>query len=680
MEFSRERIDFPGASLLIGWGKRGGLVMDAEDLLHIRTWGDFSLHPAGTCAFVVESGLDGEANHAQSWIVRWTWNTEGWTADRRFTSGPKDSHPVVSPDGRQLAFLRSLDGGPRQLWIMAINGGEARQTTHLAYGVKDFAWHPKSDRVALIAPLNHGLVEFEDKGDKKSSARFTGDVRIIDKQYYKLDGSGFFGPETDQLILLDVTSGRLDVLSGGTVAYGTPQFSPDGQYLHYLRSNPESSGHHPGERDLWVLELAQGTQRRLTDWHWHLEDYRLSPDGSGIVLVATKPEDMGYGNAELWYFSQGHRQSLSGELDRPIGDGSATDIPVSGPTRPLFAVDGQTVFALVSAEGAVQLWQFAIDGSGGRVVTTGQHVLYGFDCQADHWLLGIADASHPSGLVGWTDGRLTDPRWAPLPWNEESVPKPEELWVKSPDGTPVQSWILKPKISGSLPTILEIHGGPMMMYGWRYIFEFHWLTSQGYAVVFSNPRGSVGYGKRFCSQIIGQWGDRDYADVIAALDGALAHDPSLDPARLGVAGGSYGGFMVNWIVGHSTRFVAAITMRSVVNRFSAMGSSDLGWLRIPQYGVKPWWEDPEPYWQQSPLRYASNIHTPLLIEHQAEDQRLPIEQSEQLYSALKYLGRETRLVVYPGESHGMSRIGKPWHRIHRLRTHAAWWRRYLAAH
>ena len=134
---------------------------------------------------------------------------------------------------------------------------------------------------------------------------------------------------------------------------------------------------------------------------------------------------------------------------------------------------------------------------------------------------------------------------------------------------------------------------------------------------------------------------------------------------------------MNWILSHTQRFSAAVTMRSVVNRFSAMGSSAMGWLRVPQYGSAPWWEEPDPYWDQSPLKYVSNIHTPLLIEHQEKDFRLPVEQGEQLYSALKYLGRPVRMVIYPGESHGMSRGGKPWHRIHRLRTHAAWWRKYL---
>ena len=663
------------------WLIKGGSFMDARDLLELKIWGDFCLNPSGDQVFFVESEFDEKTNQVCSHINHWEWH-DGWISRGRFTAGPKDVCPRVSPDGRWLGFLRSSKGGQRQLWVMSTSGGEAQQMTWLVYGIKDFAWHPQDFRVALIAPLNHGLVEVEtDASSEDLYAKFNRDVRTLDRQYYKLDGTGIFGPELDQLLTLNMSSNRLEVLSGGTLSYGAPQYSSDGEKLYYLRTNPEVLGQHPGERDLWAYQESSGFHHRLTEWHWQVEDYRVSPDQAGIALVINKPEDLGYGQTELWYLFGGERKPLSQDVDRPIGDGPGTDVPVAGPTRPVFSEDARVVWSLVTSEGTAQLWQFAVDGTGGRPMTSGQHVIYGFDYQGGRWLLGIADPTHPSGLASVEDDFHLNIEWTPLPWNDVSVPTPEEIWAKNSDGTVVQTWILKPTGarvgSAPYPVILEIHGGPMSLYGWRYYFEFHWLTAHGYAVVFSNPRGSIGYGHDFCAQIMGKWGDRDYADVMAALDAALNHDPELDATRLGVAGGSYGGFMVNWILGHTQRFQAAITMRSVVNRFSAMGSSDLGWLRVPQYGTRPWWEEPKPYWEQSPLKYVSNIKTPLLIEHQSEDQRLPIEQGEQLYSALKYLGRPVRMVIYPGESHGMSRGGKPWHRIHRLRTHAAWWRKYL---
>lgn len=648
--------------------------MKPEDLLQIRTWGDFALNPEGTRAFLVESGIDVEANRATTAIVEWNWDNGTWRAGRQFTKGTRDAHPAVSPNGKWLGFLSARQEGPKQLWMMPLDGGEAYQVTHLKGGVKDFSWHPDSHRAVLVAPVDHGLLEWSPKSpDPKPAVP----PRVIDRQFYKLDGTGFFGKNTDQLVMLDVDSEQVELVSGGTLSYANPQFSTDGSLLYYLRSNPEAVETHPGERDLWQYNLKTRQHQRLTDWHWTIQDYQWNRDDSGCAVVLSKPQDMGYGNTELWYWDKNAKRALSESLDRPIGDSAVTDVPVSGPTRPIFSPDQETIYALVSSEGAVHLWEFPVDAEKpAKALTHGHFMLYGFACQNQHWLLGLADSTHPSGIAAEPIPDLPV-EWAPTPWDLQNLPTPTEFWATSDDGTTVQAWVLRPEGPGPWPTVLEIHGGPMMMYGWRYVFEFHWLLSQGYAVVYSNPRGSVGYGQAFCGRIIGQWGDRDYADLTAVLDQALERFSDLDATRLGVAGGSYGGFMVNWMLGHTERFRAGITMRSVVNRFSAMGSSDMGWLRVPQYGTKPWWEEPEPYWDQSPLKYASAIRTPLLIEHQAEDQRLPVEQGEQLYSALKYLGREVRMVIYPEESHGMSRSGKPSNRVHRLKTHAAWWRKYL---
>ncbi len=654
--------------------------MKPEDLLQMKTWGDFTLTPDGMRAFVVEAGADADHNRARTVIVEWHWRDGRWQIGSPFTNGGSDAHPVVSPNGKWLGFLASREDGPRQVWVMPVDGGEARQITHLKGGVKDFTWHPDSQKLALIAPLDHGLVEFSSSvGDIEADRGPATEARVIDRQFYKLDGTGFFGPTTDQLVLVHIASEHVEVLSGGTLSYANPQFSSDASALYYLRSNPEDPSTHPGERDLWRYLIGHRQHQRLTHWHWNLQDYRWNVNESGCAVVMSNPEDWGYGNTELWYWDGQERRLLS--LDRPIGDSAVTDISVAGPTRPIFSVDQQTIYALVTSEGTVHLWAFALrPDEKPRALTHGNVMLYGFAFNSEHWMVGVADATHPSGIGGFLgDDPVRDFQieWTPMPWKTDDMPIPEEFWAYSDDGVRVQAWVLRPNGIGPWPTVLEIHGGPMMMYGWRYVLDFHWLLSQGYAVVYSNPRGSVGYGKDFCGHIIGKWGDRDCADLNAVLDQALACFPDLDATRLGVAGGSYGGFMVNWMLSHTERFRAAITMRSVVNRFSAMGSSDMGWLRVPQYGKRPWWEEPEPYWNQSPLKYASAIETPLLIEHQAEDHRLPVEQGEQLYSALKYLGRDVRMVIYPGESHGMSRNGKPWNRIHRLKTHAAWWRKYL---
>lgn len=461
-----------------------------------------------------------------------------------------------------------------------------------------------------------------------------------------------------------------------------------------------------------------------------------SPDGGSIAYLATDPEAQGYGNTELWQVAvtpavlaaaEGEAPAPAPEpgpgpaavrplapgFDRPFGNATMTDMPAPGGERPVFSPDGRFIYMLASDGGTVHLHR--VELATGRVsrVTAGDRVIHAFALSPDGERAAFAAAEplNPAEVyLAWLSppGESSDP----LPFDpphlvavpelgsyreqvltglntgllaEKELSMPERFWFQAGPGEPqVDGWYLPPVGSrssaaeaASHPAVLEIHGGPMGQYGSGFFFEFQLLAAAGYGVVYTNPRGSLGYGAEFCRSIRADWGNRDYADLMAGLDEALRRYPAIDPGRLGVAGGSYGGFMVNWIIGHTDRFKAAITMRSVVNRMSAMGTSDLGFRRVAQFGGKLWWEELEPYLHQSPLMWASNVRTPLLIEQQENDLRCPIEQAEQLYAALKLLRREVRFVRYPGESHGMSRNGKPWHRVHRLKTILEWFAGHL---
>ena len=345
-------------------------------------------------------------------------------------------------------------------------------------------------------------------------------------------------------------------------------------------------------------------------------------------------------------------------------------------------------------------------------ITAGDRIVYSYSLTPDCRRIAFtaAEPSHPGdvhyGFVdeprptqpvananmllhggGIREMRLTEVNSAIL--SEVKLSTPERFIFRAGHGhPPVDGWVVRPvdfEPGKKYPAILEIHGGPMGMYGSNFFFEFQVLASLGYTLVFSNPRGSQGYGHDFGHCIMGDWGDKDYADVMAAIETAVERFDFIDGARLGVAGGSYGGFMVNWIVGHTDRFKAAVTMRSVVNRFSAMGTSDTGFMRIPQFNAEVndisngpfWWQNMEPYLKQSPLMHAHKINTPLLIEHQEMDLRCPVEQAEQLYTALKVQKKTVKFVRYPDEFHGMSRDGKPYHRIHRLHMIGDWMNQYL---
>jgi len=260
-----------------------------------------------------------------------------------------------------------------------------------------------------------------------------------------------------------------------------------------------------------------------------------------------------------------------------------------------------------------------------------------------------------------------------------AVQEPEEYWVEMPEGHRVQCWMLKPpnaERSKKYPMILEIHGGPRVQYGTCFFHEFQVLASAGFYVLFSNPRGAQGYGEAFTKAIIIDWGGPDYDDLMRVVDDALKRYPEIDAERLGVTGGSYGGYMTNWMVGHTDRFRAAATQRSVVDLKTLLLAGDFSDDAVPEFGDQPWRDSPD-YLRMSPLTYVENIHTPLLILHSLEDHRCPVEEAEQLYTALKLLRREVEMVLFPGESHGLSRGGTPSRRLARLHFLREWFVRYL---
>ncbi|MEO7001826.1 MAG: S9 family peptidase, partial [Ktedonobacterales bacterium] len=319
-----------------------------------------------------------------------------------------------------------------------------------------------------------------------------------------------------------------------------------------------------------------------------------------------------------------------------------------------------------------------------RRMTDGSCQVYGFslanDCQTA--ALALATTTNPgdvySQLVGSSQSRkLTDINGALL--GEIELAQPEEISFRGPDGWEIQGWVLRPTRAAQgekTPTILEVHGGPAAMYGWSFFFEFQLLAARGYSVVYSNPRGSTGYGRVFSGAVINDWGGKDYEDVLAGLDAAIARG-GLDADRLGVAGGSYGGFMTNWAVGHSDRFKAGVTMRSVVNMATMFGVSDIGWsLTIDELSATPW-DDLTRLMRFSPITYVKDIHTPLLILHSDNDLRCPIEEGEQLFSALKFLGRETKFVRFEGQSHDLSRTGHPRSRVIRFNEITGWFERFV---
>ncbi|RLE33275.1 S9 family peptidase, partial [Candidatus Acetothermia bacterium] len=324
-----------------------------------------------------------------------------------------------------------------------------------------------------------------------------------------------------------------------------------------------------------------------------------------------------------------------------------------------------------------------LDGNVEDVIAkTGVVGRFGFDRDQERLLYFFADMKDPGQIYlhDMESGKervLTRANRALL--SKIDLGNVEEVWFKGAAGNDLQGWIITPPgfdPGKKYPSILEIHGGPRVQYGNFFMHEFYYLAAQGYVVYFCNPRGGQGYGEEHSKAIWNDWGGADYADLMAWAD-HVSKLPYIDPDRMGVTGGSYGGYMTNWIIGHTDRFQAAVTQRSVSNLLSMYGSSDFNWAFQEEFGNVPPWEDPENYLRQSPITYIGNAKTPTLVIHSENDLRCAIEQGEQVFVALKRLGVETKMIRFPDEPHGLSRNGRTDRRIARLTHIIAWFDRYL---
>lgn len=678
-----------------------------EDLLAFKLAGDCRISPDGTRVAYVLQEINKEKNEYDTGI----WVAEEGAAPFRFTGGSKDHSPRWSPDGKYLAFV-SKRSGSNQIWLLPLDGGEARQLTRVKGGVANPVWSPDSKYIAFTASLTEKGIEpeGEEPEEKDLYKKYNKDVKIITRILYKMDGVGYYTDKRSQICVVPAEGGEVTQLTSGEFNHLDPTWTPDGANIVFTANRLPDGDYQPWHVDIWSVPRAGGELTRLTpgDGKLAASEPSISPDGRYIAFIGTDPAEHGYGLSRLYLLDRqsGEIRLLSAKLDRGFGNEVATDLPAPAGGRLTWSPDGRFIYAIVSDAGQVHLVR--VDAATGDVtpLTGGDKVVYSYSLSADCRRAAIAYATGASPADVYL-AKLDEPRPEPRVANCCAVlsgggvrevrltnhnddllsgidfPLPERFVFSAGDGHPdVDGWILRPagfEPGKKYPTILEIHGGPMSMYGAGMFFEFQWLAAQGYAVVYSNPRGSLGYGRDFCHCIMADWGNLDYLDCMAAIETAVKRFDFVDGDRLGVAGGSYGGFMVNWIVGHTDRFKAAVTMRPVVNRWSAMGTSDTGYNRVGQFGTENWWEEKNmaPYLKQSPLLHASKIVTPLLIDSQEGDLRCPPEQAEQLYAALKFQHKTVKMVRYPGEFHGMSRTGKPWHRVHRLNMIAEWFNEYL---
>jgi dipeptidyl aminopeptidase/acylaminoacyl peptidase len=681
--------------------------LQVEDLFAIKLAGDCQISPDGSRIAYIVQEIDKDKNEYKTSI----WMAREGKEPFQFTGGTKDNSPRWSPDGRYLAFVTNRSGS-NQIWLLPLEGGEARQLTRIKGGCGNPVWSPDSKYLAFTANLTEEGIKPEAKDDEEKDLykKYTKDVKVITRILYKMDGVGYYTDKRSHVCVIPVDGGAPVQLTTGGFNHGEPSWTPDSAGVVFSANRLEDADYRPWHNDIWYAAKEGGDLTRVTSGDGSLSSAKpsVSPDGRLIAFIGSDPKDDGYGLSRLYVINRetGAVTLLSGGLDRPFGNECISDMAGPAGGGLTWSPDGQWIFAQVSDSGQVHLVKVNVTTCEVVPVTGGDKAVHAFsltpDCRRaalayatpvspSDIYLALLDELRPEPAVinccavlsggGVVEIAVARPNEALL--EQIDLPMPERFLFTAGEGCPwADGWIMKPagfEPGKKYPTILEIHGGPMGMYGVGFFYEFQWLAAQGNAVVYSNPRGSQGYGYEFGQCIIADWGNKDYADVMAAIESAVARYDFVDSDRLGVAGGSYGGFMVNWIIGHNDRFKAAVSMRSVVNRWSAMGTSDTGYNRVSQFGTENWWEEQNmgPYLKQSPLLHASKINTPLLLENQEGDLRCPIEQAEQLYAALKFQKKPVKFVRYPGEFHGMSRNGKPWHRIHRLNMISEWFDEYL---
>lgn len=659
--------------------------LQARDLLRFRLAGEPQLSPDGSSIIYTETWINQENNRYDSalWLVR-----QGQPS-ARFTGGNNDSRPRFSPDGKTVAFL-SRRSGQSQLWVMPLGGGEARQVTKIQGGVGQYQWLPDGQGFVLVANLTReGLQpEVKDKEEKDLYKKYNQDVKVIDELFYKLDGVGYFTDRRPQLCVQGICPDAepRQLTEWPYRVGGIADISADGQQILFLSMREEDYDREAWKQQLYRIGVGGGAVELVAGGELGVGDASYSPDGLRIAFTAAYPEEMGYDNVKLYLLPTvgGQPQLLAPEFDRPFGHLGLSDLAPGGNLPLTWAKDGQSVYAAASINGTVQLVRVGLDGQVVQL-TEGDQVITSFSLSSaqDQVALAISQHTNPSDIylsqLGRPAERLTEVNRELLA--ELWLVEPERYHFQAENGPQVDGWVMKPvdfDPERQYPAILEVHGGPMMMYSCSFFLEFQLMAAQGYGVIFTNPRGSQGYGEQFCRAIQYEWGNLDYIDVLAGLDTALQQNPWIDSQRVAIGGGSYGGYITAWAVGHTNRFRAAICSRPVVYWAGEVGTTDGGWLWMRRAkGVRPW-NDDSWYKQQSPWTYVENMQTPMLLEVQEGDLRCPIEQGQMLYTAVKFLNKAPiRFVRYPNEFHGMSRNGQPWHRLHRLDQIVEWLQRYL---
>jgi dipeptidyl aminopeptidase/acylaminoacyl peptidase len=671
------------------------------DLFKFVWVADPQISPDGSRVAFVRVWVNQKADRYDSalWIVPTTGG-----APRQLSAGPRDTSPRWSPDGKQLAFIRSIEKEnrpqPPQLYLLSFDGGEAQPLTEMPRGVGAFEWSPDGKTILFQSSeeIKKDKTMTEGGEVKEKPPERTSDVRVITKATYRSNGPGYLNPKFKAhlwRVSVPLSPGETPKpkqLTKGGFDEGAASFSPDGSRIYFVANRTLEPYYNPPRADLYSIAPDGGDEKKILSFDGGLRDYTFSSDGKRLAFagsVTAKPVQS-YTQPDLFVVSNeagATPKNLTATYDFDIGGGIGGDqrAPRGGsPGGVVWSKDNRSLIINVAEHGRANLKR--IDAATGKVepLTTGDHEVQAYSATPDTSKMALLISSSVSigdlFLLDTASGKLTQlTRVNDELFSQLNLTHPEEIWYTSFDARKIQGWIQKPPNfdpAKKYPFILEIHGGPHAAYGFTFTHEFQWMAAKGYVVLYTNPRGSTSYGQGFGNIIQYNYPGDDYKDLMAGVDEVLKRG-YLDEKKMGVTGGSGGGVLTNWTVGHTQRFAAAVSQRSIADWAGFWYTADFTLFTPTWFKAAPW-EDPQDFVKRSPITYIKNVTTPMMFIEGEADWRTPAnEGGEVMFRALKYRKIPTVMVRFPNESHELSRSGAPWHRIERLQHILNWFDIYL---
>ncbi len=662
------------------------------------TWiADPEISPDGSTVAFVRVVANEKDNRYESAI--YTLPSSGGQPPRPLTSGTRDSSPRWSPDGRWLVFTRAVDKDgqtqPPQLFLLRTDGGEARVLTDLPKGAGSPVWAPDGKSIAFSSTT---AAEDLKKPEPDAKPEHKSDVKVVSRAVYRSNGNPTYvdadrhahlwvvamAENGDRPTPRQLTTGEFDERGA--------EWAPDGSVIYFTSDRRPESYYEPSDSDLYRVPAAGGDIVKVASIDGTIGAPSASPNGKRIAFVGTLRGDpvRSYSQPDLWVVdatpgSAPRNLTASYDFDVSGGIGGDQSSPRGDQPKPIvWSKDGSTVIVVTAEKGSSNLKRVSLASGAMESITTTAEDIVAYTASADGSRLAatistqtnIGDISVLSS-AGGAPAQIThvnDPLFADIGQSQ-----PEEIWYTSFDGRKIQGWILKPPDfdpSRKYPMILEIHGGPHSAYGNTYTHEFMWMAAKGYVVLFTNPRGSTSYGQDFGNIIQYHYPGDDYKDLMAGVDEVVKRG-YVDPARLGVTGGSGGGLLTNWTITQTQRFKAAVSQRDIADWYGFWFTADFTQFQ-PTWFRKAPWEDPQDFAARSPITHIANVTTPLMLVLGDQDYRTPpADGGEMMFRALKYRKIPTVMVRFPRENHELSRSGEPWHRVERLQHIVGWMDKWL---